>query len=104
MTRHALRLAALAAAVSLGSVLGPTGHAQTVRIFEDAPSLEQLRSILIPESKAGGLSRRIELPPRETLAGESSMRPAAVAQAAPSQPTMPFLAPSPVARAEPVLA
>src|ERR1043165_2771138 len=65
--RHALRLAALAATVSLGSVLAQTGHAQTVRVFEDAPSLEQLRSILIPESKPGGLSRRIELPRRETL-------------------------------------
>jgi OmpA-OmpF porin, OOP family len=87
--RHVLRLAALAATESLGSVLAPTGHAQTVRLFEDAPSLEQLRSILIPESKPGGLSRRIELARRETLAGESSVRPAAVEREAPAQTAMP---------------
>jgi outer membrane protein OmpA-like peptidoglycan-associated protein len=96
--RHALRLAALAATVSLGSVLAQTGHAQTVRVFEDAPSLEQLRSILIPESKPGGLSRRIELPRRETLAGESSVRPAAAEPAAPAQTGM---RPTVTSRAEP---
>jgi outer membrane protein OmpA-like peptidoglycan-associated protein len=32
-----------------------------VRLFEDTPSVEQLRAILIPESH-GGLTRRIEIP------------------------------------------
>jgi OmpA-OmpF porin, OOP family len=99
--RHVLRLAALAATVSLGSVLAPIGHAETVHLFEDAPSLEQLRSILIPESKPGGLSRRIELPRRETLVGESSVRPAAVERAAPAQAAVP---PTVTSRAEPEVA
>jgi outer membrane protein OmpA-like peptidoglycan-associated protein len=99
--RHALRLAALAATVSLNCIFAPTGHAQMVRIFDDAPSLEQLRNILIPESKPGGLSRRIEIPRREALAGESSVRPAAAEQAAPSQTVM---LPAAAPRSDPELA
>lgn len=48
--------------VALGGMLlmNSAGLAQTVRIFDDAPSIEQLRSIMIPESR-GGQSRSIVL-------------------------------------------
>jgi OOP family OmpA-OmpF porin len=96
--RHSLRIAALAAAVSLNALLAASGHAQSVRMFEDAPSLEQLRSILIPETKPGGLSRRIEIPRRETLAGEPVARQASAEQAAPSRT---IVLPPPTLRSEP---
>ncbi|HEY0185308.1 MAG TPA: OmpA family protein [Rhodopila sp.] len=34
-------------------LLGGTGFAQTVQVFDDAPSIEQLRNIMIPESQPG---------------------------------------------------
>jgi hypothetical protein len=40
-------------------LLGRSALAQTVPIFDDAPSIEQLRSIMIPESTGRGLSRSI---------------------------------------------
>ncbi len=49
------RIALLASGVL---VLGSAAFAQTVRVFDDAPSIEQLRSIMIPESQLG-LSRTI---------------------------------------------
>lgn len=58
--RH--RLAGLAAAVSLQALLsGGTALAQpaAVHIFEEAPPLEVLRSIMVPESRPGGQTRRI---------------------------------------------
>lgn len=51
--------ATLAAAASLQALLpGGSAQAQGVRIFEEAPSLEVLRSIIVPESRPG-LGRRI---------------------------------------------
>ena len=55
--RRILRLAALASLLLGGSAL-----AQEVQIFEEAPPLELLRSIMVPESRPG-LSRRFV--PRE---------------------------------------
>jgi outer membrane protein OmpA-like peptidoglycan-associated protein len=52
------RLLGLAAATSVQALLLGTAGAQPVRIFEEAPPLELLRSIMIPESRPG-LSRRI---------------------------------------------
>lgn len=55
--RH--RFAGLAAAASLQALLlGGSAHAQAVRIFEEPPPIELLRSIMVPESQPG-LSRRI---------------------------------------------
>lgn len=49
-------------ALAIGASLLVQGHAQAdVRLFEDTPSIEQLRAILIPESH-GGMTRRIEIP------------------------------------------
>ena len=33
---------------------GQMAPGQAVRVFDDAPSIEQLRSIMIPESRPGG--------------------------------------------------
>jgi outer membrane protein OmpA-like peptidoglycan-associated protein len=55
-------LAALVAATSVSALLaGGSAWAQTVQIFDQAPSLAQLRSIIIPES-TGSVTRRIVLP------------------------------------------
>lgn len=47
---RASRIAILASGALL---LGSTAFAQTVRVFDDAPSIEQLRSIMVPESQPG---------------------------------------------------
>jgi len=49
-------------ALAIGASLLVQARAQAdVQVFEDAPSIEQLRAILIPESH-GGATRRIEIP------------------------------------------
>jgi outer membrane protein OmpA-like peptidoglycan-associated protein len=50
------RIALLASAAML--LAGAPVFAQTVRVFDDAPSIEQLRSIMVPESQPG-MSRSI---------------------------------------------
>lgn len=74
--------ATLAAAASL-QVLLPGGDAlaQGVRMFEEAPSLEVLRNIIIPESRPG-LSRRIVITNPDRPA--PSMAPASVAYSEPA--------------------
>jgi outer membrane protein OmpA-like peptidoglycan-associated protein len=83
--------AALATAVSLEALLlaGPV-LAQNVQIFEETPSIEELRKILIPETTPGGASRRIEIPRRDAIGPAPMVRPAALeedrAEPAPSAP------------------
>jgi OmpA-OmpF porin, OOP family len=62
MRRHLdLRLASLAAVASCQMLLlSGTALGQPVQIFDDTPSIEQLRSIMIPESH-GGTGRTIVL-------------------------------------------
>jgi len=88
--RH--RFAGLAAAASLQALLlGGSAHAQTqpVRIFEAPPSLDLLRSIMVPESKPG-LTRRIVItnPERPApLATPAAMvQPEIIAEPAPVAP------------------
>jgi outer membrane protein OmpA-like peptidoglycan-associated protein len=51
---HRARFTRIAIAASgIALMLGGSALAQTVPIFDDAPSLEQLRSIMIPESQPG---------------------------------------------------
>lgn len=97
MRRRRLRLLA-AAAVSLQALLlcGPA-MGQTVQMFDEAPSLEQLRSIMIPESH-GGLSRRIVLPQTGGVTVPNAVQPAAAAAPAASDP---LPAPRQAAEAEP---
>src|SRR5579862_7022206 len=54
------------AALILGFALCTQAIAQDqVRVFEEAPSLDQLRAILVPDA-GPGQSRKIEFPPRES--------------------------------------
>jgi OmpA-OmpF porin, OOP family len=77
--RHHRPCLALAAAASLQALLlcGPA-IGQTVQMFDEAPSLEQLRGIMIPESH-GGLSRRIVLPNANGVAASAFLQPEAAA-------------------------
>jgi outer membrane protein OmpA-like peptidoglycan-associated protein len=90
--RH--RLAGLAAAASLQVLLaGGTALAQpaAVHIFEEAPPLEVLRSIMVPESRPGGATRRIVI-------GAPPERPASmVTQAAVAMDPLPDPAEEPTA-------
>jgi outer membrane protein OmpA-like peptidoglycan-associated protein len=52
------RLSRIALIASGAMLLGSAAFAQSVQVFDDAPSIEQLRSIFIPESQPG-LSRTI---------------------------------------------
>jgi outer membrane protein OmpA-like peptidoglycan-associated protein len=94
MPHHLPRLVLLATVAVLGTRL--PAQAQTVQIFEQAPSLEQLRSIMIPESR-GGASRRIVIP-HPDMSASSPVQSAAVHVPA----AVPFSAPPSEAAAMPV--
>ncbi len=75
-------LTTLAAAASLQALLlGGTALAQSVRMFEEAPPLDVLRNIIIPESRPG-LSRRIIISNPDRPA--PAVAPATVAYSEPS--------------------
>lgn len=64
---HRSRLGRTTLAVSgVMLLLGGSAMAQAVSVFDDAPSIEQLRSIMIPESKPG-LSRTIVIQRPDSL-------------------------------------
>jgi outer membrane protein OmpA-like peptidoglycan-associated protein len=108
MSRLPTSRAALFACVALAGLAGLTsrGSAQSVQMFDEAPPLEVLRNIMVPESH-GGMSRRIIIP---QLPNEAHMvRPAAIStpmpsaqpsQAAPAAASMP--APAPAAMTMPM--
>jgi outer membrane protein OmpA-like peptidoglycan-associated protein len=65
--RHLGRIAIAASGIAL--MLGGSAMAQTVQIFDDAPSIEQLRAIMVPESHPGlGRSIVIQRPDVEAAA------------------------------------
>jgi OmpA-OmpF porin, OOP family len=99
------RAAALAAAVSLQALLlSGSALAQTVQMFEQAPSIEELRKILIPETRPGGLSRKIEIPHRGSVAPAPMIQPAATVSAADGPGSAPAAPPSPPAATAPAAA
>jgi outer membrane protein OmpA-like peptidoglycan-associated protein len=85
MRHHLPRRAALAAVSLQALLLCGSAMGQTVQMFDEAPSLEQLRSIMVPESR-GGPSRRIVLPHVDGVATSGSLQPAAFAVPAAAAP------------------
>lgn len=80
--RPAISAVALVSSLTLGQ---SAALAQTVHVFEYTPPIEQLRSILIPES-IGGASRRIIIAPQSDLQGPSPVQQAAASPAPAPQP------------------
>ena len=77
--RPTTRTALIAIAIGATQLAQPRAQAE-VRLFEDAPSVEQLRAILIPESH-GGMTRRIEFPRHDALDAAKPVQPAAASGA-----------------------
>jgi OmpA-OmpF porin, OOP family len=91
--RPTTRPALIALAIGAALLGQPRAQAQ-VLLFEDTPSVEQLRAILIPESH-GGVSRRIEFPRRDALDQAKPIRPAAASGATSPTDAQPNTAPTP---------
>src|SRR4051794_33038452 len=92
----------LIAASGIALMMGGSALAQTVRVFDDAPSLEQLRSIMIPESQPG-IGRTIVIQRHDTGASSTNVQ-RATAVVAPSANTQAVVetdepAPAPVRKA-----
>jgi outer membrane protein OmpA-like peptidoglycan-associated protein len=90
--RHLCRIAIAASGIAL--MLGGAASAQTVQMFDDTPSVEQLRSIMVPESQAGA-SRSIVIqrpdttasaPNVQRVATQPTARPPAAVAETPAQP------------------
>jgi outer membrane protein OmpA-like peptidoglycan-associated protein len=111
--RRYTRFSLLAAVASGGLMLLATGaSAQTVRIFDDTPSVDQLRSIMVPESHPG-LTRSIviqrpdarlssvQLAASHDAGGEAPPAPAPMPAktAAPAAPPAPAASNAPVQNA-----
>lgn len=81
---HLNRIAALTSGAML--LFGGSALAQTVSVFDDAPSLEQLRGIMIPESPSG-LSRSIVI-----QRSDVDVAPSAVQRVSTQEPVTPRMA------------
>ena len=79
---HFTRMAAVAASAIL--LLGGSALGQTAPVFDDAPSIEQLRSIMIPESRPGA-SRSIVMH-EPTGAAPSAVQRVSTQEQAPAPP------------------
>jgi outer membrane protein OmpA-like peptidoglycan-associated protein len=99
MLSKSARLAWLGLAASAAMLPATVALAQTVRMFDDAPSLEQLRAIMIPES-AGSGKRAIVLQaaPRDALPSPIQKAASQVVGPPPAQVAPTPVAPAPVAQ------
>ena len=89
------RIAVLASGAML--LFGSAALAQTVSVFDDAPSIEQLRSIMIPASRPGA-SRSIVIQMPEA-ATQSSMQEVSTQTAPPPRRPVARTKPAPVVQA-----
>jgi outer membrane protein OmpA-like peptidoglycan-associated protein len=87
LRQHLTGLATLAALLSAGTALAQSVPAASVRIFEEPPPMELLRSIMVPESRSG-LTRRIVLgaPDQPAPLTSSVATPERSVEAAPNPP------------------
>ena len=77
--------AVLAVAVVPGWTIAGAAERPEVQVFEnEPPSVDQLRGIIVPESRSRGLSRKIEIPSRTSIGGPSYVQPAAATAPAPA--------------------
>jgi outer membrane protein OmpA-like peptidoglycan-associated protein len=67
------RLNRIAIAASVAMLLSGTAFAQTVQVFDEVPSIEQLRSIMVPETRPGA-SRSIVIQRPDTSAEPASIQ------------------------------
>ena len=81
------------AAIGCMLLMNGAAEAQTVRIFDEAPSVEQLRTIMIPESH-GGATRSIVLLRPSAAASTGIVQVAAAQSATPSGPAATRAAPA----------
>jgi outer membrane protein OmpA-like peptidoglycan-associated protein len=80
---HAARIAVASAGLLM--VCAAQAPAQSVQTFDEAPSVDTLRNILIPESAPDGASRRIIVPGRDTDGGPVQRASAPATAAPPAQ-------------------
>jgi outer membrane protein OmpA-like peptidoglycan-associated protein len=86
MIMRPMTFTALAALVLSFALCAPAIAQEQVRVFEEAPSIDDLRAILIPDL-GPGKSRRIELPRADGTTAPSAAAPAPTVAAAP-QPAL----------------
>jgi OOP family OmpA-OmpF porin len=75
MIMHPMTGTALAALVLGFALCAPALAQEQVRVFEEAPSIDELRAILVPDS-GPGKSRKIELPRADGTTAPSAAAPA----------------------------
>jgi len=75
--------AILAASVAPGWTIAGAAERPGVQVFEnEPPSVDQLRGILVPESRSRGFGRKIEVPTRDSPEVPSPAQPAAASSVA----------------------
>jgi outer membrane protein OmpA-like peptidoglycan-associated protein len=101
---HRARFSRIAIAASgIALLLGGSAFAQAVPVFDDAPSIEQLRSIMIPESQPG-VGRTIVIQRPDTGASGAGSLQRVATQAMPAARTQPDAASAPMPAVQPVSA
>jgi outer membrane protein OmpA-like peptidoglycan-associated protein len=97
---HRSRLSRIALVASTAMMLAGAAFAQSVQVFDDAISIEQLRSIMTPESQLGASrSIVIQRPDMSAVSPSSVQRAATEVLPAPQMPAAPTNRPSPIVQA-----